>query len=332
MSKKAKSHITKVIIPLAENVILNCAGVDSNKHNKPNRRRNKRIEVNIHNDDLSIDVHVHALYGYKIADAISYMQTNIASIVEEKTNYKVSEVNVYVDGFVEGENKQEQVQEEIIPKEKYGIIAISEADGLIKLFKECGADCVIKKNDPTIEDFIDTIKSLNVENVFIMPDSSMDYVSASKCKETVKDVNIFVTETKTIFEVINALNCFNREIEPNDNLHKIKEEVSRVDSYSFKLLNEDKEYENKLVKRDYYVAANNEEALVAGKNMKRTMHRLIDDLLEIRHKELLTIIVGKDADEKLTNKIIKYVKDYSDINIRLIDGKQSDYSYLFGIQ
>lgn len=332
MSKKAKSHTTKTIIPLVESVVLNCEGVDSSRYGKTNKRRNKRIEINIHNDFLSIDVHVYALYGYKIADAINYIQSNIVSIIEEKTKYKVSEVNVYVDGFVEGEKKQELVQKVIIPKVKYGIIAISEAEGIIKSFKECGADSVIEKSVPITEDFLETIKSLNAENIFIMPNSSSDYVNATKCKEIIKDTNVFVAETKSILEVMNAIACFNREGEPNDNLHKIKEEVSKISSYSFKLLNEDKEYENKFVKKDHFVACTNDEVLVSGKNMKRVMHRLIDDLLEIRHKESLTIIVGNDAEEKLTKKIIKYVKDYSDIDVKLIDGKQSDYSYLFGLQ
>ncbi|MDO4940573.1 MAG: Asp23/Gls24 family envelope stress response protein [Erysipelotrichaceae bacterium] len=333
MVKKYKTNISNnALVTLVESVISNCNGVSEQFYsNKKRNRRNKRIEINNRNNNLSIDVHVYAYYGHKIAEAISYLQENIPTVIEEKTDYKVKEVNVYVDGFIE-DNREKPVLEIEQPKIKNAIIATVQGDGLVKLFLDSKIDGAVSIENPQMQDYLDAINKVDAENIFILPSNIKEYGIANSCKDEIKNKNLYIVDTKSPLEEINAINCFDRTLETNDILHRMKEEISKVTSYGFYLVDSDAVFENKTVKQGNYIGISNESLICHGKSYKRTLSRLIDDILEVRHKECLTIIVGKDADEKITKKICKYVKDYSCLTTKLIVGNQDKYIYLFGLE
>ena len=59
---------------------------------------------------------------------------------------------------------------------------------------------------------------------------------------------------------------------------------------------------------------------------------MLDKLFTNDEKELITVIVGDDKDDKEVAEIESYINENSDLECEIIDGGQPVYSYLIGLE
>ena len=127
---------------------------------------------------------------------------------------------------------QEQEQKE---KTFCAIVAVGSGKGIIELYKEYGADYVVtggQTDNPSTEQFVEAFKSVNAENIFVLPNNKNVVMAAKQAGELFKSAKVTVMPSKTPQQVYSALAvAFDRE-----NLEVLEQDmadaIGQVESYS----------------------------------------------------------------------------------------------------
>ena len=153
-------------------------------------------------DEGIIKVHVHTNDpGLVLQDALKHGQLVTIKI----ENMKLQHENILV-------GDTDEIAQSVEEKE-YGFIATSMGEGLAKIFKDFGVDYIIEGGqtmNPSTEDFMKAIDSINAKNIFIFPNNSNIIMAANQAKE-LSDKNIIVIPTKNTPQGFTALVNFNAD-------------------------------------------------------------------------------------------------------------------------
>ncbi len=79
------------------------------------KNTSKGIKVEIDGNNVTIDIHISVIYGYKIPEVAWQIQEKVKASVEEFTGLNVEKVNIHVDGISMEKSKKEAAPEEEIP-------------------------------------------------------------------------------------------------------------------------------------------------------------------------------------------------------------------------
>ena len=103
-------------------------------------------------------------------------------------------------------------------------------EGLAKIFKDFGVDYIIEGGqtmNPSTEDFMKAIDSINAKNIFIFPNNSNIIMAANQAKE-LSDKNIIVIPTKNTPQGFTALVNFNADASVEENEQALMESLTMV--------------------------------------------------------------------------------------------------------
>lgn len=309
-------YCTEFILRLKENYLK---GFDENVLKNKLAKEGESL-VFVRDEDL-IKVHVHTLHP---GDAL-----NLAQRYGEFVKIKV-------------ENMQEQHSElvkegEVKPKEKkaIGVIAVAAGEGVTNLMYELGVDCVISGGqtmNPSTSDFIEKIKELDhCEKIMIFPNNSNIMLAAKQAKDLVDYKEVEVIECKSIQACLSALARFSPESDFNQLVAEFNELCPSVKTASVTYAIKDSSIDGIELKEGDYMAMIGKSIVTNGTDLSEVCRLMLEKFLD-EDKELLTLITGEDADEEITDKIVEYVENNSDIEVDVIKGDVPVYYYLMGLE
>lgn len=309
-------YCTEFILRLKENYLK---GFDENVlKNKLAKEGESLVFVR---DEGLIKVHVHTLHP---GDAL-----NLAQRYGEFVKIKV-------------ENMQEQHSElvkegEVKPKEKkaIGVIAVAAGEGVTNLMYELGVDCVISGGqtmNPSTSDFIEKIKELDhCEKIMIFPNNSNIMLAAKQAKDLVDYKEVEVIECKSIQACLSALARFSPESDFNELVAEFNELCPSIKTASVTYAVKDSSIDGIELKEGDYMAMIGKSIVTNGTDLSEVCRLMLEKFLD-EDSELLTLITGEDADEEITDKIVEYVENNSDIEVDVIKGDVPVYYYLMGLE
>lgn len=309
-------YCTEFILRLKENYLK---GFDENVLKNKLAKEGESL-VFVRDEDL-IKVHVHTLHP---GDAL-----NLAQRYGEFVKIKV-------------ENMQEQHSElvkegEVKPKEKkaIGVIAVAAGEGVTNLMYELGVDCVISGGqtmNPSTSDFIEKIKELDhCEKIMIFPNNSNIMLAAKQAKDLVDYKEVEVIECKSIQACLSALARFSPESDFNELVAEFNELCPSIKTASVTYAVKDSSIDGIELKEGDYMAMIGKSIVTNGTDLSEVCRLMLEKFLD-EDKELLTLITGEDADEEITEKIVEYVENNSDIEVDVIKGDVPVYYYLMGLE
>lgn len=309
-------YCTEFILRLKENYLK---GFDENVLKNKLAKEGESL-VFVRDEDL-IKVHVHTLHP---GDAL-----NLAQRYGEFVKIKV-------------ENMQEQHSElvkegEVKPKEKkaIGVIAVAAGEGVTNLMYELGVDCVISGGqtmNPSTSDFIEKIKELDhCEKIMIFPNNSNIMLAAKQAKDLVDYKEVEVIECKSIQACLSALARFSPESDFNELVAEFNELCPSIKTASVTYAVKDSSIDGIELKEGDYMAMIGKSIVTNGTDLSEVCRLMLEKFLD-EDKELLTLITGEDADEEITDKIVEYVENNSDIEVDVIKGDIPVYYYLMGLE
>lgn len=309
-------YCTEFILRLKENYLK---GFDENVLKNKLAKEGESL-VFVRDEDL-IKVHVHTLHP---GDAL-----NLAQRYGEFVKIKV-------------ENMQEQHSElvkegEVKPKEKkaIGVIAVAAGEGVTNLMYELGVDCVISGGqtmNPSTSDFIEKIKELDhCEKIMIFPNNSNIMLAAKQAKDLVDYKEVEVIECKSIQACLSALARFSPESDFNELVAEFNELCPSIKTASVTYAVKDSSIDGIELKEGDYMAMIGKSIVTNGTDLSEVCRLMLEKFLD-EDSELLTLITGEDADEEITEKIVEYVENNSDIEVDVIKGDVPVYYYLMGLE
>ena len=274
-------------------------------------------------DEGIIKVHVHTNDpGLVLQDALKHGQLVTIKI----ENMKLQHENTLV-------GDTDEIAQSVEEKEN-GFIATSMGEGLAKIFKDFGVDYIIEGGqtmNPSTEDFMKAIDSINAKNIFIFPNNSNIIMAANQAKE-LSDKNIIVIPTKNTPQGFTALVNFNADASVEENEQALMESLTMVKSGQVTFAVRDTVMNDVEVKEGNIIGIAESKLMDAGDSVDEITTSLVEKLVD-EDSAIITLFYGEDVTEEDANNLRDELEEkFEDLDIELYYGGQPLYYYLISVE
>ena len=272
-------------------------------------------------DEGIIKVHVHTNDpGLVLQDALKHGQLVTIKI----ENMKLQHENILV-------GDTDEIAQSVEEKE-YGFIATSMGEGLAKIFKDFGVDYIIEGGqtmNPSTEDFMKAIDSINAKNIFIFPNNSNIIMAANQAKE-LSDKNIIVIPTKNTPQGFTALVNFNADASVEENEQALMESLTMVKSGQVTFAVRDTVMNDVEVKEGNIIGIAESKLMDAGDSVDEITTSLVEKLVD-EDSAIITLFYGEDVTEEDANNLRDELEEKFE-DLELYYGGQPLYYYLISVE
>lgn len=282
-------------------------------------------------DDEIIKVHVHTDNpGLAIQKALEF-----GRFVNDPKP-KIENMKIQHEMRVKDEkitNRQEFVP--VRPEKDFGFVAVAAGHGLEEMFKDLGADCIIKGGqtmNPSTDDILKAIHATPARTVFVLPNNK-NIIMAAEQAVNLADRNVCVLPTRTIPQGISALMAFDESDTFTDNRMEMIKAIERVSTGQVTFAARDSEYEGHNIKKGEIMAFNNGKIQFAEKDVNKAAYKLAKKMTK-SDTSYITVIYGADVTEEQAESLIESLeaKLGSKIEIMLVNGGQPVYYYIISVE
>ena len=271
-----------------------------------------------------VKIHVHTLrpdkimrYMLKFGDFISIKVENMSL---QHTELEVKEAD------------EEPAIEQ--PKKKYGIVAVSNGEGISSLFRELGADKIVEggqTNNPSTNDFIAAFDNINAENIFVFPNNGNIIMAASQAAEIYDKAKIYVVPTKSIGAGYVAMSTMSFDMsEPDQLMAEAEDAIGRITAAYVSPAVRDADMNGVHITDGDTMGIIGKEIVISGPDKMVSTYGLIDILLAETGRYMITIFHGKDATIEERDMLAEYMLNtYPMVEAYFVDGGQEIYPFLF---
>ncbi|MCS5349382.1 fatty acid kinase catalytic subunit FakA [Staphylococcus aureus] len=275
------------------------------------------------NDDEIVKVHVHTEHP---GDVFNYGQ-QYGELIKLKV-----------------ENMREQ-HREVIRKEHHttkpemetvetAIITISMGEGISEIFKSMGATHIISGGqtmNPSTEDIVKVIEQSQCKRAIILPNNK-NILMASEQAASIVDAEAVVIPTKSIPQGISALFQYDVDASLEENKVQMTEAVNAVKSGSLTYAVRDTKIDGVEIKKDAFMGLIEDKIVSSQSDQFTTISELLNAMLA-EDSEILTVIIGQDADKAVTDEMLTWVEEqYPDVEVEVHEGGQPIYQYFFSVE
>lgn len=284
--------------------------------------------VMVHDDDL-IKVHIHTLNPGNI---LTYAQQ-----FGEFVKIKVENMSEQHTHLIEEDAKAKEDEIKKQPKKPFGLISVGAGKGIVDLFKDLNCDYIVSGGqtmNPSTEDFIKAIKSINAEQIFILPNNSNIIMAATQACDVMKEeVKCTVIPTKTIPQGLVSAMMYNPESDYDTNYNDMMESLSSVKSGQVTFAVKDTSFEGMEIHKDDFIGICDKKILATEKDKIKCALKLINTMID-EDSSIITIITGEDVTEAERDALKELVQakvgDMVDVDVKV--GLQPVYSFIIGIE
>lgn len=251
----------------------------------------------------------------------------------ELTGIKIENMRLQNAEVIRLKEEQEKAEKKA-NKKKYGFVSVSIGEGFDEIFTDLGVDKLIKGGqtmNPSTEDIISAVNSVNAENVFIFPNNKNIILAAKQAIELV-DTNLVVIETKSIPQAFTALINFDESKSATENWEKMTESLDYVTSLQLTYAIRDTKNGDLYIEKEDFIGLENGDIVVKGKEINDTFKNLIKHALT-DDSGIISIYYGEDITQEDAKKVHDELeKEYPFVDIELYHGGQPLYYYIAAIE
>ena len=220
-------------------------------------------------------------------------------------------------------------------RKKYAVVTVAVGEGLVNTFKELGADYVVsggQSMNPSTEDFIRGYDTLNAEHILVFPNNKNIVLAANQSAKIYTESQVHVIESKTLAQGFSALTMLDLSGEVEDIIEELQGVISNVTTGQVTYSIRDTVVDGLKIRKDDHIGICNGKIVTSCRKKSDAVKELLkagvsDD------KELITIIYGNDTTKKEVTELVKYIeKNYSNLEVDVIEGNQEVYSYILAIE
>ncbi|AUS13803.1 hypothetical protein C0W65_18335 [Bacillus subtilis] len=215
-------------------------------------------------------------------------------------------------------------------KQPYGIVTVAMGEGISDLFKSIGASVVIEGGqtmNPSTEDIVEAVKSVNAETVFILPNNS-NIIMAANQAASVMNEQVLVIPAKTVPQGMSALLAFNPDQEAEANEANMLSAIQQVKSGQVTYSVRDTHIDGKDIKKGDFMGILNGTIIGTSENQLSAAKMLLSEMIG-EDDEIVTILYGEDVSREEAEQLEAFLSDkYEEIEVEIHNGKQPLYSYI----
>lgn len=288
-------------------------------------------------DENIIKVHIHTLTPGAILNAGQKYGEFIKLKIENMTvqHNETNDVQHVEEGECPcGEVHSKPIERPTVRK-KYAIVSVATGEGLCEVFKSLGADFIVsggQSMNPSTEDFIRGFDTLNAENIIVFPNNKNIILAATQAAKIYTESKITVIETKTLPQGYSALTMIDLSLELDQIIEDLNMIIDNVVSGQVTYSIRDTEIAGVKITKGDFIGLCDSKIVTA----KKSKIEAVKDLLRkcgASEKDALTIIYGKDVAQREVNTIRRHIeRNYTNLEVDVIQGDQEVYSYLLALE
>lgn len=230
-------------------------------------------------------------------------------------------------------NRQEFVP--VRPEKDFGFVAVAAGHGLEEMFKDLGADCIIKGGqtmNPSTDDILKAIHATPARTVFVLPNNK-NIIMAAEQAVNLADRNVCVLPSRTIPQGISALMAFDESNNFNDNRMEMTNAIQRVSTGQITFAARDSEYGGHNIKKGEIIAFNNGKLQFAEKDVNKAAYKLAKKMSK-NDTAYITVIYGADVTQEQAESLMTLLEEKlgNKAEIMLVNGGQPVYYYIISIE
>ena len=282
-------------------------------------------------DDEIIKVHVHTNNpGLAIEKGLGFGSMNLPKIenmrYQHEEKLKESTVNV---------SSSNKAYAYAVPENEYGFVAVASGEGIEEMFKDAGADCIVKGGqtmNPSTEDILAAIQSCPAHTVFVLPNNKNIIIAAEQAVK-LADRRVCVLQTRTIPQGIAALLAFDPSADYASNSSEMTRAFERVKTGQITFAARDSEFDGQKIKEGEVLALDNGKLAFVEEDVGKAAYRLIKKLVS-SDSEFITIIYGSGISEDEAEELRAKVEEKfgQRLDVSLLSGGQPVYYYIISVE
>lgn len=282
-------------------------------------------------DDEIIKVHVHTNNpGLAIEKGLGFGSMNLPKIenmrYQHEEKLKESTVNV---------SSSNKAYAYVVPENEYGFVAVASGEGIEEMFKDAGADCIVKGGqtmNPSTEDILAAIQSCPAHTVFVLPNNK-NIIMAAEQAVKLADRRVCVLQTRTIPQGIAALLAFDPSADYASNSSEMTRAFERVKTGQITFAARDSEFDGQKIKEGEVLALDNGKLAFVEEDVGKAAYRLIKKLVS-SDSEFITIIYGSGISEDEAEELRAKVEEKfgQRLDVSLLSGGQPVYYYIISVE
>ena len=198
-------------------------------------------------DDEIIKVHVHTNNpGLAIEKGLEFGSMNLPKIENMRYQHeaKQKENKVTISSANEAYARAK-------PEKDYGFVAVAVGEGIEAMFKDAGADCIVKGGqtmNPSTDDILAAVMACPAKTVFVLPNNKNIIMAAEQAGKLVTDRKVCVLQTRTIPQGISALLAFDPSADFNANRSGMTRAFERVKTGQITFAARDSEFDGEKIR------------------------------------------------------------------------------------
>ena len=220
------------------------------------------------------------------------------------------------------------------PKKKCAVIAVSSGDGISEIIKGLGADEVISGGqtmNPSAEDILNSIESVNAEEYVILPNNS-NIILAAQQVVSICDAPVSVVPSKYMTQGLSALMMFSPELGAEENAEAMTDALGDVQNGEITFAVRDTVADGIEIKADDILVLLDGKIVAAEKSVDEGIFSLLGKM-DMDDASLLTLYYGSDISEEEAEATAEKLQEtYGDLEIELYRGGQPLYYYLISLE
>ena len=269
-----------------------------------------------------VKVHIHTKTPYIV---IEYAQR-----FGEFVAFKMENMALQHNNVIKEENKKRG------DRKKIAIITVAQGDGIIESFKGLRTDLVLNGGttmNTSVAELIDAFNYVNADDIFLLPNEANMIKTAHQAADLYKDSVVHVIETKNIQEGFAALNnYFDEDLSPKEVEDCLLEGVQGMIPLTIFKSGKEANIEGDVAPKGSYVEAIGHKLIGYQEDIIEAILEAFSKIEDIEDKSFAFVFFGQALSEELANEIMEVLnRDYPQVEIGLIPGKQDIYDLLIGI-
>lgn len=279
----------------------------------------KIIKVHVHTDNPGNAIQKGLEFGYFTNNP----RPKIENMRIQHEN-KVKEVRDAEQGLTPAE-----------PEKQFGFVAVAAGHGLEAMFRDLGADVVVKGGqtmNPSTDDILKAILAVPAEVIFVLPNNKNIIMAAEQAMK-LTDRSVCVLQTRTIPQGISAMLAFDETEGLAENRLRMTKAFEKVSTGLVTFAARDSEFEGHQIKEGEILALDNGKLAFTEKDVNKAVLKLCKKLAK-GDVSYITLIYGADVTEEnaeqTRNLIQSKVSDK--IEVMLVNGGQPVYYYIISAE
>ncbi|MCI5582676.1 MAG: hypothetical protein MR357_03045, partial [Anaeroplasma sp.] len=186
--------------------------------------------------------------------------------------------------------------------------------------------------NPSTEAFVEAIKTVNADNVIIIPNNSNVIMAAKQAANMVPHCNVEVVKAKTIAQGYASIMNFDPEADMETNLAQMTESILNVTSGEITYSIRDTEIGGIKINANDFMGIVDGEIIVSTKEKTDALTHLLKKCIT-DESQIVTFFCGKDVTKSEISSLENICASInSDVDVEIIEGKQDIYSYIIAVE